>query len=166
MYLRYALALTEARGKVVLDLCCGMGWGTYLLGARARTSLGVDIDSAAIHAARTLFGGESTVFVRGNARAIPLPDQSVGLVTAMECVEHMTEEELTECLHEVRRILKPQGRLIGSSFFPVNEDERRGVLANPSHCLALAPSEMTRFLRGAFSWARVFHNRMFFVAQR
>ena len=51
-YHRYAIAARFVRGKRVLDLACGEGYGTALLAAHAAEVVGVDIDQTTVEHAR------------------------------------------------------------------------------------------------------------------
>jgi 2-polyprenyl-3-methyl-5-hydroxy-6-metoxy-1,4-benzoquinol methylase len=48
---RYEFASTLCRGRRVLDLCCGSGYGSAILAAHAREVVGVDVDAAAVETA-------------------------------------------------------------------------------------------------------------------
>lgn len=49
---RYELAAALVAGRSVVDLCCGAGYGSFILARTARTVVGVDSDEAAIAEAR------------------------------------------------------------------------------------------------------------------
>jgi ubiquinone/menaquinone biosynthesis C-methylase UbiE len=50
--------------------------------------------------------------VAGDIRAVPLPDGCADLVTMLDVVEHLAPAELDAALDEVRRLLRPGGRLL------------------------------------------------------
>jgi len=56
---RYEFAAGLSAGRRVLDLCCGTGYGSAILAARAHAVTGIDNDSAAIEAARLTVGKET-----------------------------------------------------------------------------------------------------------
>jgi predicted SAM-dependent methyltransferase len=46
---------------------------------------------------------------------LPVLDNSIDIVTIVELLEHITEEEATQLLGECRRVLRPGGRLVVST---------------------------------------------------
>ena len=110
---RYAAAGALAGGKRVLDLAAGEGYGSALLARTAAAVTGLDIDADAVaHARNTYFDGNLR-FVRGDATALPLGDDSIDLVVSFETIEQLDEPE--RMLDEVRRVLAPGGVLVISS---------------------------------------------------
>lgn len=98
------------RDKVVLDLCCGSG-------AFTRPLLGVAAEVVALDfSAKMLSGldgatappGRRLRVIQGDARAIPLPDDSVDYVFSYSSLYHVPDVE--RVLGEVSRVLKPGGR--------------------------------------------------------
>ena len=81
---RYALAMRFARGRRVLDLGCGTGYGTADLARVASAAVGVDLASEAIGYAEQHF--PSARFLQGSAAAVPFPPASFDLVTAFEVI--------------------------------------------------------------------------------
>jgi ubiquinone/menaquinone biosynthesis C-methylase UbiE len=110
---RYLMARSLCRGKSVLDIACGEGYGSAMLAQVARNVIGVDVDNATVvHAARS-YRRANLRFVQGDARYVPMPDASVDVVTSFETLEHFFEQE--KFLREVFRILRPDGFLIIST---------------------------------------------------
>jgi SAM-dependent methyltransferase len=110
---RYALACGLARGIDTLDIACGEGYGTNLLASHAASVVGVDVSADAIAHASHKYKRSGLRFLHGSATAIPLPDASVDLVVSFETLEHLHEHD--QMLAEIRRVLRPGGRLIMSS---------------------------------------------------
>ncbi len=110
---RYAWAATLCKGKDVLDIACGEGYGSALLAGDARSVIGVDISQAAVAHAQATYAKPNLRYQVGSATAIPLPDASVDVATSFETVEHLAQQ--SEMLCELRRVLKPNGLLIISS---------------------------------------------------
>lgn len=99
-------------GKKVLDVGCGNG---YVLANYARAGAdvyGVDLTEAAISLTRQRFGlaGLTGDFRTANAEALPFPDDSFDCVCSMGVLHHTPDTE--RAVREVRRVLKPGGRLI------------------------------------------------------
>lgn len=130
---RYALAAQMVRpGDVVLDVACGMGYGSAVLArnSRAGSILGLDNSPRAIEYARACHGGRGVEFDVADAIDLErVPDRSVDLVVSFETLEHLAEPEVF--LDEVVRVLRPSGRLIAS--VPNDWTDETGEDPNPNH---------------------------------
>ena len=100
-------------GRLV-DIGCGNGAQTLLLADRAERLTGVDIDDRFVAdfrravAARGL--AERIDAVAAAGAAVPLPDGCADAVTCFTVLEHVPDE--AAALAEMRRLLKPGGRLV------------------------------------------------------
>ncbi|MHB8559070.1 MAG: class I SAM-dependent methyltransferase [Candidatus Acidiferrales bacterium] len=142
---RYAFAADFVKGKRVLDIACGEGYGgAALKKAGAAHVIGVDIAEDVCLHARNRYGLDTRL---GTAGQIPLGDASVDVVVSFETIEHVpdTPRFLDECV----RVLVPGGRLIIST---PNKDiyARVGVARNPYHCSEMTEVEFASALRSRF----------------
>jgi ubiquinone/menaquinone biosynthesis C-methylase UbiE len=133
---RYALAAEWIRpGDKVLDCACGLGYGTAMLAASStgRHFIGVDIDPQSIAYARDNFADYDTQTVEYRAgSALDLnfiADHSIDMVVTFETIEHL--ENYPTFLAEIARVLKPDGRVIGS--VPHLWVDETGRDPNPHH---------------------------------
>ena len=110
---RYVFATRLARGKRVLDLGCGTGYGTAEISKSAASVTGLDISADAIAYVKQSYAQFNMRFVRASAAAIPLRNASFDLVVAFEVIEHIDDWRLL--LEEVRRVLAPGGQLVVST---------------------------------------------------
>lgn len=112
---RYRFARTYARGKDCLDIGCGTGYGSaHLAGGGADRVTGGDISDEAIAIATQHQGDNGNLsFRKLDATALPYPDESFGLVTAFEVIEHVADGE--RLLSEANRVLKKGGTLVLST---------------------------------------------------
>ncbi len=101
-----ARALALGRPPTVLDLGCGLGAITRLLGARHYPVVGVDLDPATIAACRAHNRYPGVSFVVGDAATLDLP-QRFDIVVASEVIEHVPHP--AQMLRAMRRHLAPQG---------------------------------------------------------
>ncbi len=100
--------------QAVLDIGCGNGWfeaGVVKVGCRRAVGLDRDQKSLAA-AAREVPGAE---FLRGRLPALPFRGEWFDLVVMWEVLEHLATDSVGESLREVRRVLKPDGRLLLST---------------------------------------------------
>src|SRR5262245_16068204 len=73
---RYEFAAAQARPGRILDLACGVGYGTRLLAERARAAdavVGVDVSEQAIEFARGRYAAERIRFVCADALTFQEP---------------------------------------------------------------------------------------------
>jgi SAM-dependent methyltransferase len=112
---RRALLLGEARpGERVLDLGCGAGRFVRALGEAGAAPVGVELAPEALDRARSVAPGADLRLVEPDG-SLPLEHRSVDLVWASEVLEHVAD--LGQVLVEVRRVLRPGGRLLATVPF-------------------------------------------------
>lgn len=145
---RYAWVTRFCRGRRVLDIACGEGYGSALLAAHADSVMGVDIAYEAVLHAREKYAAKGNLqFLQGSATAIPLQSRSVDVVVSFETVEHLPQQ--SEMLADIRRVLRPDGLLIMSSpNKKVYSDDRNYV--NEFHVKELYFEEFDALLREQF----------------
>jgi 2-polyprenyl-3-methyl-5-hydroxy-6-metoxy-1,4-benzoquinol methylase len=111
---RYSVLRNRVKGKVVLDLACGEGYGSRLLANwGAKEVYGVDVSEDAINVAKKLFKDPRCHFLVGEAETVnklfrDLPKFDV--VISLETIEHVKSPELF--LAAVKKILKPRGIVV------------------------------------------------------
>jgi SAM-dependent methyltransferase len=112
---RRAMLLAEARpGECVLDLGCGAGRFVAALQRAGADAVGVEIAQAALdRAARNAPGADLRLLEADGS--LPLEHGSVDLVWCSEVLEHVADTD--HVLLEVRRVLKPGGRLLATVPF-------------------------------------------------
>ena len=111
---RYAYGTRLARGREVLDVGSGEGYGAALLARVARGVIGIDIAYEAIAHARKTYGELPNLrFGVGDAERLPVESESIDVVTCFEVIEHVPHP--MQLLDEVRRVLRPDGVFIVST---------------------------------------------------
>jgi SAM-dependent methyltransferase len=109
---RRRMLLAEARpGERVLDLGCGAGRFVAALGAAGADPVGVEIAEGALERARRV-APAADLRRLGPDGSIPLEHRSVDLVWCSEVLEHVAD--VAHVLLEVRRVLRPGGRLLAT----------------------------------------------------
>lgn len=102
-------------GQRVLEIGCGTGNVLTALGRRglAVEAVGIDPDPGALKRARRKAARKKLPikYQRAYAGALPLPDESFDRVLSSLMLHHLPDEELGRALWEVRRVLRPGGRL-------------------------------------------------------
>ncbi len=98
-----------AAGERVLDLGCGDGWICAELVALGAQPLGVEVAAAAVERARRHHPGLEFRLAEIGGE-LPSDDNTFDVVWASEVIEHVADT--ARWLSEVRRVLRPQGRLL------------------------------------------------------
>lgn len=111
---RYEFVLELIKGKSVLDIASGSGYGSYLMAKHAKSVKGVDISKEAINYASNKYSCKNLQFIVGNASTIPFEDNKFDIVTSFETLEHIDEDQ-AKFISEIKRVLKPGGLLIIST---------------------------------------------------
>ena len=168
---RRALLLGEARpGERVLDLGCGAGRFVAALQDAGADPVGVELAEAALERARRNAPGADLRLVEPDG-SLPLEHGSVDLVWCSEVLEHVADT--AGLLLEVRRVLRPGGRLLVTvpshgrvsgalialtrferHFDPTGDHLRFYTRRSLARVLAAAGFEDVRVRRGLTAWAR------------
>jgi len=157
---RYAFARRFAPGRRVLDVACGEGYGSALLGETAAGVVGIDIDAATVAHAAAAYATPRVRFVHASATALPLPDASVDLVVSFETVEHVPAADQAAMLREFARVLAPDGLLLLSSPNRPEYSDARGY-RNPFHLHELDRPELAALLDAGFPAQRWWRQRRY-----
>lgn len=111
---RDAVRATGLRpGKSVVDVACGSGSLTRMLGAAVGPSgaaIGIDVSAAMLREAVGRAAPSSVRYERGDALAIPLADRSVDAATIAFGLRNVADYRA--CLAEMARVTRPGGRVV------------------------------------------------------
>jgi ubiquinone/menaquinone biosynthesis C-methylase UbiE len=109
---RHTLGLMQLKPQdSVLDLSCGSGWATCLLGTYvpAGKAVGVDISGEMIRLARKRSHGIQNVeFSQSNADALPYAAETFDKILCVEAFYYYPDQH--RVLEEIYRVLVPDGR--------------------------------------------------------
>jgi ubiquinone/menaquinone biosynthesis C-methylase UbiE len=138
-----------AAGESVLDVGCGTGSlaiaAKRQVGARGPV-FGIDASPAMIaratsKAAKT---GIDVSFKTAVAEALPFADAQFDVVLSTLMLHHLPRKVRHQCLHEIRRVLKPQGRVLVVDF--AHAQRKSGFLAHFHRHGHVDPGEVTTLL--------------------
>jgi SAM-dependent methyltransferase len=151
---RYRFAAAFVAGQRVLDVACGSGFGLAMLLEAGATPIGIDYDAEPLAAIRVSL--PSVGLVRGDGTRLPLGSGSIDQVVSFETIEHVPDA--VAFVLEVRRVLKPGGRLVLSTpnraFGP---PERHA--ANPFHVREFTAGELRGLLGESFASVHLYGQR-------
>ncbi len=110
---REAWIARHAPGHIFVDYACGRGTlGLMAARAGAALSIGIDVSPLSVQTARRRAAQQglegNTCFLVTDCENTGFPDNSVDRVIAAGCLHHL---DLSYALPELRRILKPGGRI-------------------------------------------------------
>lgn len=141
---------------LALDIGAGAGHTALALAPHVRAVLGLDLTPemlAEADALRVSRGLANVVWVQGDAHCLPVPDGSCDIVTCRRAAHHLADIHVV--LGEMRRVLKPGGRLVIDDR-SVPEDPALDALLNEldrlhdhSHVREYRPSEWAAMLEQA-----------------
>jgi ubiquinone/menaquinone biosynthesis C-methylase UbiE len=106
----------DVRGLDVLDAGCGSGPLTQALRTGGATVSGFDLSPAMVELARERLGPDADLRVADLGAPLPYPDDRFDLVVASLALHYV--EDWASALAELRRVLRPGGRLIVSVIHP------------------------------------------------
>ncbi len=119
-------ALKLKAGELVLDIGCGVGFLTHEMALQVGKSgkvIGLDKNTEMIsHARKRCESLQQTEFYKGDAGKLPVDDQTLDAVSCTQVLLYV--KDVPNVLAEMRRILKPGGRLV------IVETDWRGVVLN------------------------------------
>jgi len=151
---RYSYIARYVKGKRVLDLASGEGYGTAILARNAAFAVGIEIDEKAVHHARNKYLAENLRFILGSITDIPLAAH-FDVIICFEAIEHIYAQEKLLC--EVKRLLAPDGLFVIST--PNKSEYRVQESPNPFHVKELDFEEFKGLLANQFKQVK-------FLAQR
>jgi ubiquinone/menaquinone biosynthesis C-methylase UbiE/uncharacterized coiled-coil protein SlyX len=112
---RYLFAKQFVSGKVVLDVACGEGYGSYFLATTAKKVIGVDVSQETIKYASSKYLRDNLEFRTGLASNIRIENAIFDVIVSFETIEHITEADQFAFLAEVKRLLKSNGVFLVST---------------------------------------------------
>jgi ubiquinone/menaquinone biosynthesis C-methylase UbiE len=107
----------DVAGRRILDAGCGSGPLFAALRERGALMSGFDSSAGMLELARQRLGDDADLRVADLGSPLPFPDGAFDDVVASLVLHYL--EDWTEPLAELRRVLKPGGRLIASVMHPL-----------------------------------------------
>ena len=145
---RYHFAATRVRGRRVLDVACGSGFGSEILAdAGARFVVGaepaLDRDGVSPRARR-----EELVFLGADGSMLPFRDASFDVVTSFDGIEHVKDEHAF--IRDLRRVLAFGGSLLLSTSNALRTLRANGRPEHPPLLRSFEPDALRALLQEHF----------------
>jgi len=114
---RYQWIKNLVKDKSVLDCACGKGYGSYLISLTASETIGIDLNAASLRIAQERFKGKNLSFQEADVLKLEEKFGSArfDVVVAYEIIEHIPPETTEKFISEIKKVLKPGGKLILST---------------------------------------------------
>ena len=135
--------MPKKKKQKILDIGCGDG--VLLSQVKTGRLYGVDLDRGSLDFALTKIKAK---LVQAKAESLPFRNSFFDVVIATEIIEHLPKPGLM--LAEIRRVLKPGGRVIITT--PVKQPEG---LTDPLHAQEFYPWELKQICRQYFQRVKV-----------
>lgn len=111
---RYNFALDKIAGKDVLDLGCGVGYGSYIMSLIAKTVDGIDVSFEAISEANSLYKRDNNCFYCNDITKLESL-KTYDAIVSFEFIEHINPDIFFDVVY---KSINKDGVLIVSS--PIN----------------------------------------------
>ena len=146
---RYNFATKFVKNKKILDIACGTGYGSKILGdSGAKEVFGGDISHESINYATKNYSKKSIFFDIMDAKNLKFPDGYFDCIISFETIEHIPS--YLEVLKEFKRVLKKDGMLIISTPNKDVSSKGRDKPLNPFHFKEFTIFEFTNLLENHF----------------
>lgn len=141
-------AAVRAQGEVC-ELGCGPGQIARYLKDCGVSIRGIDLSAEMVKAAVRL--NPDIPFAPGDMLALDAPDDSFAGIVSFYAIIHLRREDVTVALKEMRRVLKPGGRLLVSFHGGEGEIHRDEWFDQPVSidAILMTSEEMLRYLMAA-----------------
>lgn len=144
----------------VLDFGCGTGRLALALSAAGHTVTGVDPAVASLAAARAKPGADRVTWIEGSSEVLPAEAFDVAVMTSHVAQFFATDEQWRRALADLRRALRPGGRLTFDSRDPAarkwedwNPADSRRTITLPDGGQVNAWTEVTSVVDGVVDYA-------------
>src|SRR3989304_4722630 len=136
---RYSHAMKMAKlskKDTVLEIGCGTGFQILAIKKKCKIYYGVDFSRKAIAVCKKKYGKSRAKFFLANAEKLPFKEEFFDIIFLIDTFSHFVFPE--KILKEVKRVLKPTGRLVISVQ---NENSFFGILKKifPTQAKAVSP---------------------------
>ena len=152
---RYRIASLFAEGKIILDSCCGTGFGTMnFIVPKSRFIVGIDISESA----KENYGkSEKYEFSTMDVRDLKLNSESFDLVLSLDAVEHFSKEDGIRYLSGINNVCKKDGLIIGTTPLVIDDSLIPAYLEwNKFHLFMYTKRSLEKTLHEFFPYVKIY----------
>jgi 2-polyprenyl-3-methyl-5-hydroxy-6-metoxy-1,4-benzoquinol methylase len=140
----YEFAYPLIEGKKVLDVGCGLAYGTALMAGKAAQITGLDYDQETVNANKEKYKDIPNLdFIRRTVPPIDVEENSYDVVTSFQFIEHIHNRD--KFIENVYKVLKPGGTLLLTT-----PNNKRTLAPNPFHVHEYTFAEMQKEIGRVF----------------
>jgi len=165
-FARYSFTVPDVVSKRVLDIGCGVGYGSRFLAERGAVSVvGIDYSDQALKIARHRFSHDRVEYRVDDAERLANVEEMFDVIIAFDVLERMHEPErmFKRCL----RLLNPGGLFFCSTpNADLSKKREDGTPENPFHVREYRIDEFSRILDQWFPQVDVFGQDLTFDYRR
>jgi len=159
-YLRHFMAYKYVkkfvRGKSVLEIGCGTGYGANYLSQFVSNITAIDISKKYVIYCHTKHKKEKMTFLRASGLDIPLKDNSIDVAMSFQVIEHIEPKKVRGYLSEIKRVLRDGGVFVAST-----PNKKLRLLPfqkpwNPEHKKEYGYNDLKKTLSNVFEEVKVY----------
>lgn len=109
---RYYETTKYVKGKRVLDMCCGVGYGSFIMAKTAKEVIGIDDSSEAIRFANQHYRRENIGYLDLDFLQFT-PIEQIDVVVSFEAIEHIED---TDKVFEIFKAINPKLFIISTPY--------------------------------------------------
>ena len=153
------------KGKKVIDSCCGLGWGTYLVSEYASEVYAFDREKGSIEFCKQEFSKCNILWRVENALSLNI-NEKFDVALAMETLEHFNKNDGDLYIRKLASCLNDSGILIGTTgIAKTRKDAERMCSTNPFHLNIFTINEIEELLNKYFYKIKIINNWMFIAVK-
>ena len=152
----YYFALPYVKGKDVLEIGFGDGYGANFLADSARSVKAVDVLEKNVALAANKYKKGNLEFKKTDTAYSGFADNTFDAVVSFQVIEHIPEDEIAGYLKSIKRVLKKGGRAFISTLnLDKNRKPNRPYPKNPFHVKEFTYKEFDSTVKLVFEDCRI-----------
>lgn len=105
-----ATYLNLNKNHIVAEIGCAMAYACKIVAPKVKEYVGIDFSAKMIEEAKVINSSfENAKFVVNDGLKIPFEDDYFDIVFCELCFQHMSREQMTSNIMEIKRVVKPEG---------------------------------------------------------